>query len=547
MTLMHHLTDSEIGRYAKKIFGFAMRKTGNHHQAEDLTQDIMLALLKSLQPGREIGSMDAWVHTICCYTWSNYLSREKRHWQTSDIDGLQLEDAASGPEEQHVQREILDRMKREMAFLNRLHRTISVMYYYDNRSVTAISEQLHIPQGTVKWHLYEARNKVKEAMSLEQGTSTLSLKPVRLWIGHSGSPGPGGEPGNYFGSLLSHNIAVAAYRQPATIEEIARSLGVSCAYVEDCIHKFEYAGLLRKIGKDKYQTDFIIGDMSSNIAQAAYLKAKAPALAEKLYEAVHARLGDWKAIGFHGSGCSDAFLLWAFVPYAVNYQYNRVKDREYYARYGPVERKDGGKYTVQARIRYEEQEYQASIPDYERVRQYASNGIKSRSTGKYFALQMDSWWSGRKWRDFNAPDIVDMHHVIRLMESGAAHSEYDKERITRMVKKGFVSYKDETLACLIPFFKADQYTAFIGILEQLLQEAGARADLEQVHDDFIALWKSFAPAHISSKDIVTKAISDGTAIVFAVMEYLVHKELLPLPSEEEQERLTTLMWMSGEA
>ncbi|CAG7633794.1 RNA polymerase sigma factor [Paenibacillus allorhizosphaerae] len=546
MTHILHFTDFHMEQYAKKIFGFAIRKTGNHHHAEDLSQDILLALLKSLQSGREIENMDAWVHTICCYTWSNYLSKEKRYWQTSDIDSLQMEDASIRLEEAHVLNESLERTKREMAFLNRLHRTISVMYYYENKNVKTISELLHIPLGTVKWHLYEARNKVKEAMNLEHGTSTLSLKPVRLTVGHSGSPGPKGEPNKYFEALLAHNIAIAAYEQPATIEEIARSLGVSCAYVEDFIHKFEYSGLFRKVGKDKYQTDFIIGDMKSNIAQATYLKAKAAELADKMHEAVTAKLNDLKTIGFHGCNCSDAFLLWTLIPYAVNYQYNRVKAREYYARYGPEERKDGGKYTVQARIRYEEPEYKASIPDYDRVRQYASNGIKSRSTGKYFGMQMESCWSGMKWRDFNSSDIVDMHHVIRLIESGASHTEYDKERITRMVRKGFVSYKDGRLDCLVPFFKPDQYKAFIRILESLLQEIDAKAALEQVHDDFVAIWKSLAPVHISHKDIVTKAVSDGATIVFAVMEHLVHNQLLSLPSEEEKERLTTIMWMSGE-
>ncbi|MDF2660605.1 MAG: hypothetical protein K0Q94_3396 [Paenibacillus sp.] len=536
-------TDSEISEYSKKIFGFALRKTGNHHHAEDLTQEILLSLLNSLQSARQIDKMEAWVHTICCYTWSNYLSKEKRYWRTYGLDGLELEDDSRTTEEEHEWKESLERLRREMSYLGRLHRNISVMYYYGNKSVKTISDELNIPIGTVKWHLHEARGKMKEAMNMEQGIGTLSLKPVRLMVGHCGSPGPKGEPNNYFDTLLSQNIAIAAYEQPMKIEEIARTLGVSSAYVEDTVRKLEYSDLIRKAGKDKYQTNFIIADIKSSAASAKYLKAKAEETADLFFRVVTSRLEEWKAIGFHGSRCGDAFLLWAFIPYAINYQYNRVKGKEYYAQYRPDERKDGGKYIVQAAIQYEDREYQANLTDFTRVQKYGTNGVKSRNSGKYSAIQMETWWSGMKWRDFNAPDIVDMHHIIQLMESGASHTEYDKELISRMVRKGFVSAREGTLECLIPFFKPDQYEAFIEILESALQEIGAQSILEQVHDDFIGMWQSFAPRHISNKEIVFKAMNDGGHIVFAMLESMVHQGLLPLPTEEEKERLTTLMWI----
>jgi RNA polymerase sigma factor (sigma-70 family) len=540
------LTEFQIRDYSKKIFGFALRKTGNHHHAEDLTQEILVSLLSSIQSGRIIDRMDAWVYRICCYTWSNYVSKEKRYWRTSDISDLELQSDARSPEDEYGLKEELERLSQEVRYLSQLHRDISVLFYYENQSIKTISSLLQIPQGTVKWHLSEARKKIKEGLTMDsRSTDTLSLKPVRLNVGHCGSPGPQGEPNSYFDTLLASNICIAAYERPVTIEEIARSLGVSSAYIEDFIGKFEFSELIRKVGKSTFQTNFIIQDMKSNVAIAGYLKTKAEELADDFYSCLASKLDELKGLGFHGSQCGDTFLLWAIIPYAINHQYFRVKDQSYYAQYQPDERKDGGKYILQARIRYEEQDYQLHLPEPERTKKYVTNGIKSRSTGKYSALQMETWWSGLKWRDFNAPDIVDMHRIVELIETGAEHTEYDKELISRMVKKGFVSYREGRLECLIPFFKPEQFHEFIRIIETALQEVDAKRKLEQVHDDFVELWEKLAPRHIAKKEIVYKAYQDGSSIIFAMLENMEHSGKLPLPAEEEKERLTTLMWMHG--
>jgi RNA polymerase sigma factor (sigma-70 family) len=543
MNGLQSLTDSRIKETARKIFGFAIGKLGNRTDAEDLTQDILLALVRSIRSGRPIDNMDAWLYRICQYTWSNYLSKQKRHWHYSDVDQVQLTDESDTPEEEFVRKESLELLKREMAYLSKIHRTIGVMFYYENRSVAAIAEQLNIPAGTVKWHLHETRSKLKEAMRLETSTKTLSLTPARLNVGHNGTPGPKGEPNSYFTTLLAQNIAIAAYEKPLTNEEIARTLQVSSAYIEDFIERFIYSDVLCRVGKDKVQTNFIIRNMESYIAKTAFLRKKAEELAEPMYEAVLTCLEDWKELGFHGSQCGDTFLLWALLPYAIHYQYYHVKEREYYDRYKPIERKDGGQYRAVGSIQYDEQAYKINVPDYERARKYNSGGIKTRGSGSYKGRQMETWWTGMPGREFNSSDVVSMYHMIKLIETGAAHTEYDKELIARMARLGFVSCIGGKLECLIPFFKADQFSEFTKIMERAYDKIGAKAALEQVHDGITAMWESLAPRHIAKDEVVHTAMHDGNAIVFAIMEQLTYTGRLALPDEDEKKRLTTLMWM----
>ncbi|MDF2719191.1 MAG: hypothetical protein K0R28_6116, partial [Paenibacillus sp.] len=163
--------------------------------------------------------------------------------------------------------------------------------------------------------------------------------------------------------------------------------------------------------------------------------------------------------------------------------------------------------------------------------------------GKYYGLQMETWWSGMKWRDFNSPDLADMARVVELIDNSGAHGEYDKLLISRMVAKGFVSYGDGRLESLVPFFKAGQIETLHAILDEALASIQAKPMLEDVHDQLVSLWKKLAPSHISDSEVVYKAMNAGTSIIFACMEYMERNGLLPLPAVEEKKRLTTIIWL----
>src|SRR5690606_14737618 len=212
---------------------------------------------------------------------------------------------------------------------------------------------------------------------------SISFKPVKMNVGHSGSPGPNNEPNCYFNSLLTANICVAIYEKALSIEEIARKIGTASAFVEDELQKLERSDLVRQSSKGKYQTNFIIETMKNVSVANSYFKNKAEELSDEIYACVAGNLDEIRQLGFHGSHLNETFLLWALIPYAIWKQYYQVKDKEYYKQYQPDERKDGGKYIVDASIVYSEEEYRQYMPDYEIFQKYATNGIKTRNS-KYF-------------------------------------------------------------------------------------------------------------------------------------------------------------------
>lgn len=52
-------TAEVIRNYAKPVFGFALNRVKNRMEAEDLAQEILLQLLKSISSGADIQNLEA--------------------------------------------------------------------------------------------------------------------------------------------------------------------------------------------------------------------------------------------------------------------------------------------------------------------------------------------------------------------------------------------------------------------------------------------------------------------------------------------------------
>ena len=113
--------------------------------------------------------------------------------------------------------------------------------YTTKTTVSAISKELRIPEGTVKWHLHKARNELKEGIEMERKIGKLGLKPIKANnnIGHSGIPGRNGGPEYYLNDHLNLNIVYSVYYIPKTAEEISEELGVTPVFIEDRIELLE--------------------------------------------------------------------------------------------------------------------------------------------------------------------------------------------------------------------------------------------------------------------------------------------------------------------
>ena len=132
-----------------------------------------------------------------------------------------------------------------------------ILHYYHNRKLSEIANQLGMPEGTIKWHLSDAKKQLKKGMERMREKGRLGIEPVELGLmGNIGTPGTLGDIKYFLNSKLRKNIAYAAYYESKTKLEIANELGVSPVFIEDEVDYLEEYGFLDLLQGQKYRTNW---------------------------------------------------------------------------------------------------------------------------------------------------------------------------------------------------------------------------------------------------------------------------------------------------
>lgn len=180
--------------YVEKLFYFCLKKTGNQYEAEDLTSDITLNIIKELRKGTVPMNFSAWVFQIArnrYSVWADNKHKKSEAVSGADLADFEIEDEQNTPEADFVQKEELALLRRELAFISSDYRNIIVAYYIEDRKAKDIAASLAIPEGTVKTKLFRARTILKEGMIMAREFGIKSYKPENVYFTASGDMSKG--------------------------------------------------------------------------------------------------------------------------------------------------------------------------------------------------------------------------------------------------------------------------------------------------------------------------------------------------------------------
>lgn len=339
--------DKYIYEYRDRIFGFAMSKAGNIDGARDLASDIICEVYSSFLRSDNIVNLDGYVYRISRNVWAKFAQRLIQGKKFENIDDLVLPYYDNADEDETV---MLENLRREIGYLSDRQRRVVYMHYYENFSVDKISKKLNISNGTVKWHLSDAREKLKEGIAMSINEKNLDINPIRFVdMGHGGEAGTTGDTSDMFDTRLKQNIAYACYHQPKTLEEISRELGVPQAYIADNLEKlveYAYVDRLDNSKNPRYRTNMVISGPNAHNINGVLDKA-ADFLCEKFYPRA---IEDFiNAPDHYGFSCCDNdvnFLLYGFML-ACHQRFAMLLDYDDVDRF-QVKRPDGGNFIAYA-------------------------------------------------------------------------------------------------------------------------------------------------------------------------------------------------------
>ncbi len=274
--------------YMEKLFYFCLKKTGNHTEAEDLTQEIALQIITALNKGTIPTSFSAWVWQIArnCYAkWAKEKHHQSESVTDSDVGDYEIEDTSESILDEMIHTEQMALLRRELAFIKSDYRNIVVAYYIENKSVRDIASSLSLSVSAVQQRLHRARILLKEGMDMAREFGRLSYRPEEVNFISNGLFGKNNEPSNYLSRSLCKNILLAAHRTPSTAEELAMEVGIALPYMEEELASLERATLMKKKG-DRYQTNFFIVSAEAQGKIYAHLRGLAPELTKAIIEKV---------------------------------------------------------------------------------------------------------------------------------------------------------------------------------------------------------------------------------------------------------------------
>ncbi len=281
--------ENTITEYLKPIFGFALKRCKSIHDAEDLSQEIVLKAFRALLAKEDVADMGKFIWTVAHNTLSNYYRDTAKSMIGVSID--EVSELIADPDslmEEDDNTQSIHRLQMEIAYLSKLQRRIVIAYYFENRKQADIASELGIPLGTVKWHLFEAKKELKRGMDTMRKSSELKFNPIKFHsYGINGSAGTK-SPDEFFRSTLSQNICYCVRNTAKTINEIADDLGVSPVYVETEVEFLEEYGFLQ-VDKDKYIVNFIISEPTAELLtmQNEMYKRAAELFANELYDELY--------------------------------------------------------------------------------------------------------------------------------------------------------------------------------------------------------------------------------------------------------------------
>lgn len=139
----------------------------DEHEAQDLMQEVYLAVYRNIGSLKNTDSVYSWLGGITLRQGMKLVNRKKRNILLSeDQEGMfeDLPDESRGTEERIARAEEIQIMKDCIYELSEEQRAVVLAYYYDEMKVEEIARLLEISEGTVKSRLYHARKRLKASL-----------------------------------------------------------------------------------------------------------------------------------------------------------------------------------------------------------------------------------------------------------------------------------------------------------------------------------------------------------------------------------------------
>ncbi len=158
--------------HQRDLYTWAFRLTGNHHDAEDLSQEVFIKVHAGLAKFRGESGMKTWIYRIAVNTYLNKRRKKSLSFMKLQDNIEQMmptngtydhthSDAEKAADSQSIKSFVDQALKQ----LSRKEHIAFVLRHYNDLSVKEVASAMQVAEGTVKSLLFRAVQKLRNQLA----------------------------------------------------------------------------------------------------------------------------------------------------------------------------------------------------------------------------------------------------------------------------------------------------------------------------------------------------------------------------------------------
>jgi RNA polymerase sigma-70 factor (ECF subfamily) len=159
-----------VERHRAMVYRLAFQFAGNHHDAEDIAQDVFIKVYRSLERFRYDAQLTSWLYRIVMNACIDHKRRQSPAGWAPFTDDAELQmmntpEERPGPEEQAYGGQLGEVLESEIARLPPGQRLVFTMRHHEGLKLSEIASALNLAEGTVKRQLHAAVHRLRSALA----------------------------------------------------------------------------------------------------------------------------------------------------------------------------------------------------------------------------------------------------------------------------------------------------------------------------------------------------------------------------------------------
>lgn len=167
-----------VERYWQKVLQHALSFVKSYPVAEELTQDIFIQVWEKRKKLSEVNSFENYLFIVSRNLIISHI--RKKLIETDSLKGEKLQELFLKPDEQYEFQELVKIINEGAALLQEPRRSVFLLSRMEGRDADYISKELGIATRTVRWHLVQALNFLRNYLHKHYSINLLTLISLGL-------------------------------------------------------------------------------------------------------------------------------------------------------------------------------------------------------------------------------------------------------------------------------------------------------------------------------------------------------------------------------